>query len=65
MTPDGAVSLYHTFRAQPAQVWAHLTRPDLLARWLGSAELELLEGGEALIELWNGDVLRGNVAAAV
>lgn len=57
------ISTYRSFRAPLLETWLHLTRPELLARWLGRAELELTHDGEMSYEAWNGDVARGRVLA--
>ncbi len=44
-------------------MWLHLTRPELLARWLGQAELELAPDGALSVDAWNGDSVRGRVLA--
>lgn len=46
-------------------MWAHVTRPELLARWLGRGELDLSRGAEFTIEHANGDTTRGRVVEAV
>ena len=55
------ISIFRSFRAPLLEAWLHLTRPELLARWLGTAELELIHDGEMSLEAWNGDVARGRV----
>lgn len=57
------VALYRSYRAPVHELWPHLTRPELLARWLGTAEFELACGGAARIEAWNGDLMAGQVTA--
>lgn len=64
MTPT-AISVHRSFQSPLLETWPYLSRPELLARWLGRAELELRPGGELHLETWNGDVLRGRVLAAV
>jgi uncharacterized protein YndB with AHSA1/START domain len=59
------ISCFRSFRPPVADVWLHLTRPELLARWAGRVQLELAEGGEASLEVWNGDSAAGRVLAAV
>jgi uncharacterized protein YndB with AHSA1/START domain len=44
-------------------VWLHLTRPELLARWAGTADLELRPDGDTRVDLWNGDGAVGRVLA--
>ena len=39
----------------------HLTRPELLSRWLGTTDIELVPDGALAIELWNGDKITGKV----
>jgi uncharacterized protein YndB with AHSA1/START domain len=60
-----AISCYRSFRPPVADVWLHLTRPELLARWAGPAELQLVEGGEMSVTTWSGDCAIGRVLAAV
>lgn len=62
MTADG-VALFRSYRAPVRELWPHLTRPELLARWLGAAEIELAPGGAARFEAWNGDQMTGAVTA--
>ncbi len=62
MTSD-SVAVYRSYRAPVSELWPHLTRPELLARWLGAAEFELLPGGAARIEAWNGDQMAGQVTS--
>jgi len=56
--------IYRSFRASVDQVWPHLVRPDLLAGWLGAAELELAPAGTARARTWNGDDWAGHVKVA-
>src|SRR4249920_1656946 len=55
------ISLFRSFQAPVLEVWSFLSRSDQLARWLGTADLELTHGGELALEFWNGDVARGRV----
>ena len=55
------ISIFRSFRAPVLQTWRSLTRPELLARWLGEVELELAHGGEMTLKAWNGDTARGRV----
>jgi uncharacterized protein YndB with AHSA1/START domain len=55
------ISVFRSFRSPVLETWRFLTRPELLARWLGGVELELAHGGEMALEAWNGDVARGKV----
>lgn len=64
VTPT-AVSVYRSFRTPPLESWSYLSRPELLARWLGRTDLDLSPGGDVLLETWNGDVLRGRVLQVV
>ena len=64
VTPT-AVSVFRSFRTPPLESWPHLSRPDLLARWLGRSDVELGPGGDFLLETWNGDVFRGRVLTVV
>jgi uncharacterized protein YndB with AHSA1/START domain len=64
VTPT-AISVYRSFQAPLLAAWPYLSRPELLERWLGRAELELRPGGDLHLETWNGDVTRGRVLAAV
>lgn len=58
-------SITRSFRSPVLEVWAHLTRPELLARWLGRGDLDLSRGAEFTIEHANGDTTRGHVIEAV
>jgi len=58
-------SITRSFRSPVLDIWAHLTRPELLARWLGRGGLDLSRGGEFTIEHANGDTTRGHVIEAV
>jgi len=64
MTPT-AITVFRSFRTPLQDSWAHLSRPELLARWLGRAEVDLSSGGDVLLDTWNGDVIRGRVLAVV
>jgi len=55
---------YRSFRATVGEVWQHLTRPELLAGWLGAVDIELARDGAAGVKMWNGDIVRGRVVAA-
>ncbi len=57
------ISVFRAFRAPLLETWLYLTRPELLARWLGKVELELIHDGEVSYEAWNGDVAKGRVLA--
>ena len=60
-----ASSITRSFRSPVLEIWAHLTRPELLARWLGRGDLDLSRGAELTIEHANGDTTRGRVIEAV
>lgn len=64
MTPT-ALTVFRSFQAPLLESWARLSRPELLATWLGRSELDLSPGGDFLLETWNGDAVRGRVLAAV
>lgn len=50
------------YRAAPDEVWAALTDPDSLARWLARpGRLELRRGGSFELELGNGETMNGRV----
>jgi uncharacterized protein YndB with AHSA1/START domain len=61
---SNALRTYRSFREPVDRLWPHLSRPDLLARWLGAAELELAEDGTARAATWNGDEWEGRVTLA-
>ena len=63
--PPTSIALYRSFRPAVPAVWPYLSRPDLLARWLGATELELTPGGEFSAYFWNGDAAKGRVLSAV
>jgi uncharacterized protein YndB with AHSA1/START domain len=56
-------TIFRSFREPLSEVWVYLSRPDLLARWLGRIELELTPDGTFQAELWNGDKASGRVIA--
>jgi uncharacterized protein YndB with AHSA1/START domain len=60
---DGRVTLRYERRlAHPlARVWAAITEPDELARWLGAADYDLRPGGAVVLRWLNTD-LEGNAA---
>jgi uncharacterized protein YndB with AHSA1/START domain len=61
---DGSceVRLTRYYRAAPDEVWAALTDPDSLARWLAApGELDLRRGGSFELELHGGDRMNGRV----
>jgi uncharacterized protein YndB with AHSA1/START domain len=56
------VRLTRYYRAAPDEVWAALTDPDSLARWLASpSELDLRRGGSFELELHDGERMNGRV----
>lgn len=63
MSSDG-LRTFRSFRTPVDRVWPHLTRPDLLAAWLGAADVELAPGGSARARTWNGDEWAGRVTVA-
>lgn len=58
--PDAA-RCHRGLRPSVLEVWPHLSRPELLRRWLGEVDLELAIGGEFTLHAWNGDIVRGHV----
>jgi uncharacterized protein YndB with AHSA1/START domain len=60
-----ALSLIRSFRTPVLDVWAGITRPERLARWLGRTDLELTPGAEFVMEHANGDTTRGHVLDVV
>lgn len=61
MRPMPDLAVYRSFRDPVLAVWPHLTRPELLERWLGASEMEVAVGGEFRATLWNGDRVAGEV----
>jgi len=57
------ISIFRSFRAPLGEAWTYLTRPELLSRWLGATDIELVPDGALAIELWNGDKISGRVQA--
>jgi uncharacterized protein YndB with AHSA1/START domain len=56
------VRLTRYYRAAPDEVWAALTDPDSLARWLAPpGKVELRRGGSFELELGNGETMNGRV----
>src|SRR5919204_596279 len=56
MTRHCSVRVTRRYEAPPRQVWAALTRPESLARWLGRPnDVELEPGGPFVLELPEGD----------
>jgi uncharacterized protein YndB with AHSA1/START domain len=65
-TRDGGIALhYERILAQPpGKVWAALTDPAALARWLGRVEVELRVGGKFVIHFHESkDVMTGTITA--
>jgi len=56
---------YRSLRSAVPSVWPCLTRPELLAEWIGEADMELRPDGALVLKLWNGDAIHGRVIAAV
>lgn len=62
MPPTG-VAVFRSFRSPVLELWPFFSRPELLERWLGATDFELVVGGELQASLWNGDGVRGRVLA--
>lgn len=62
--PPDAARCHRGLRVPPLEVWPYLSRPALLARWLGETDLELRVGGDFSLHAWNGDLVRGSVLQA-
>ena len=59
-----AVRLTRYYRAAPDEVWAALTEPDSLARWLAApASVDLRLGGSFRLQLAEGETMDGRVRA--
>src|SRR5439155_1677902 len=56
---------YRSLRSAVPSVWPCLTRPELLAGWIGEADMELRPDGALVLKLWHGDAIHGRVMAAV
>lgn len=61
--PDAA-RVHRGLRFPTLDVWRFLSRRELLARWLGDADIELEVGGDFALHAWNGDAVRGRVLQA-
>lgn len=59
--PPDAARCHRGLRPPVSEVWRYLSRPELLRRWLGEADLELTIGGDFALHAWNGDIVRGHV----
>jgi uncharacterized protein YndB with AHSA1/START domain len=59
--PPTDMAMLRSFQKPVLALWPYLTRPELLERWLGPAEVELVPDGELQANLWNGDAVRGTV----
>jgi len=59
--PPTSVTVYRSFRDPVLTVWPYLSRPELLERWLGAADMEVTHGGGFRAALWNGDLVEGEV----
>jgi len=55
------ISIFRSFQTPLTEAWTYLTRPELLSRWLGVTDIELVPDGALAIELWNGDKVSGRV----
>jgi uncharacterized protein YndB with AHSA1/START domain len=57
-----AVRLTRYYGAAPEDVWAALTEPESLARWLAApVEIELRSGGAFRLQLAEGETMNGRV----
>lgn len=64
ITTDGGtrtVRFERRYDAAPAEVWAALTEPERLGRWLTEATFEGREGGAVAFDFGDGGVCRGTV----
>jgi len=62
--PPDAARCHRGLRPPVHEVWRYLSRPELLARWFGTVDLELVVGGDFSLHAWNGDIVRGRVLQA-
>jgi len=62
--PPDAARAHRGLRPPVLEVWRYLSRPELLARWLGKVDIELVVGGDFSLHAWNGDAVRGHVLLA-
>ncbi len=60
-----AFTHFRSFRSPVKELWPHLTRPELLQGWMGSADLELAPDGNLSVKTWSGDIFRGRVISVV
>jgi uncharacterized protein YndB with AHSA1/START domain len=58
-----SVTVYRSFPDPVLDLWPRLSRPELLERWLGPADFEIVVGGDVQASLWNGDLVKGSVLA--
>ena len=59
-----AVRLTRYYTAPPEEVWAALTEPDSLARWLATpVDVDLRSGGPFRLQLAQGETMDGRVRA--
>jgi uncharacterized protein YndB with AHSA1/START domain len=59
-----AVRVTRYYRAAPEEVWAALTEPDSLARWLAApVDVDLRSGGPFRLQLTEGETMDGRVRA--
>ena len=56
-----SLRLTRRYAASPAEVWEALTMPESLSGWLGTARLDLVEGGSLQLELLDGTQVSGRV----
>lgn len=59
--PPTSIALFRSLKPTVPVVWPYVSRPELLARWLGNVDLELTIGGEFSASFANGDAARGRV----
>ena len=62
--PPDAARCHRGLRPPVLEVWRYLSRPELLARWFGTVEIEIMVGGDFSLHAWNGDIVRGRVLQA-
>lgn len=61
--PRPDVAVFRSFRSPVLELWPFLSRPELLERWLGAADFELVVGGDLSATLWNGEIVSGRILA--
>jgi uncharacterized protein YndB with AHSA1/START domain len=57
------VTVFRSLRLPVLSIWPYLTHPDGIERWLGPAEIEVATAGELAADLWNGDLVRAEIAS--